>query len=54
MRPGDTPRCEVRIDTVKPSSDAKRGVLATGVKVLNQDNVAVLEYATRVMLKSRG
>lgn len=53
VRPGDTLRCEVRIDDVKPTSDGKRGVLATGVKVLNQDNVAVLEYATRVLLKSR-
>ena len=54
VRPGDTLRCEIRIADVKATSDGKRGVLSLEVRVLNQHDVAVLEYANRVMLARRG
>ena len=50
VRPGDTLRCEVGVSGVKPTSDGKRGVLSLDVRVLNQMDVAVLEYSTRVLL----
>ena len=50
VRPGDTLRCEVGVSGVKPTADGKRGVLSLDVRVLNQMDVAVLEYSTRVLL----
>ena len=50
VRPGDTLRCEVGVSAARPTSDGKRGVLSLDVRVLNQMDVAVLDYSTRVLL----
>ncbi len=54
VRPGDTLACEVTVEGAKETSDGKRGVLSLSVKVLNQEEKAVLEYKTRVLMKKRG
>lgn len=53
VRPGDTLACEVTVEAAKETSDGKRGVLSLAVKVVNQSEVAVLEYQTRVLMKKR-
>ncbi len=50
VRPGDTLGAEVAIEKKKETSNATRGILSVRVRVINQREDCVLEYAATVLM----
>jgi 3-hydroxybutyryl-CoA dehydratase len=49
--PGDTLHTRITVESMRPTSDGQRGVLAVRVRVLNQKGESPLEFETSFMIK---
>ena len=53
VRPGDTIRAEVTVDSVRETSDGTRGIVSLALEIINQRDETVLDYRATVMMLNR-